>query len=110
VKRPAADDSAAVLGDDEISDIFAQFGNATRKQRSFKRVGLDDGVNVLHIGKYCFAGHNHGNSEKHNYAVRCINMRASFAIVSQRVAPNVLLFVHKRDLRLVLLFADAMDA
>ncbi|HVB58647.1 MAG TPA: hypothetical protein VNE63_19760 [Candidatus Acidoferrales bacterium] len=45
----AAEDSAVLFRDDEISNVFAQFGDAPRKQRTFVDVWLDNCVNMLYI-------------------------------------------------------------
>ena len=51
VKSPTSDDLTVFLSDHEISNVLAEFRNAARKQYTLASVGLDDRVNMLHIGE-----------------------------------------------------------
>jgi len=51
MKSATAHDLTILLSDHEIANVLAEFRNTARKQYTLSSVGLDDCVNVLHIGE-----------------------------------------------------------
>lgn len=58
VKRAAAQDAALLLGNDEVSNVFAELRDTARQERPGISIRLDNGVDLLHVRQNSLPGSN----------------------------------------------------
>ncbi|HUJ83646.1 MAG TPA: hypothetical protein VLW83_17305, partial [Candidatus Acidoferrales bacterium] len=68
MERATAENAPILFHDDKVANIFGQLGAAARQKRAGVGVGLDDGVDLVHVGKNGVASFYRYRIHENNYA------------------------------------------